>query len=45
MDYDEVEFLAEKEIITIIPNFQYKTLYLIGVAIFCSNFINIEYIF
>jgi hypothetical protein len=33
MDYDEVEFLAEKEIITIIPNFQYKTLYLIGVSL------------
>ncbi len=31
MDYDEVEFLAEKELITIIPNFQYKTLFLIGV--------------
>lgn len=31
MDYDEVEFLAEKEVVTVIPNFQYKMLYLIGV--------------
>ena len=31
MDYDEVEFIAENELITIIPNFQYKKLYLIGV--------------
>jgi hypothetical protein len=31
MDNDEVEFIAENELITIVPNFQYKTLYLIGV--------------
>lgn len=32
MDNEEVEFIAENEVITIIPNFQYKTLYLIGVS-------------
>lgn len=31
MDNEEVEFIAENELVTIIPNFQYKTLYLIGV--------------
>jgi len=30
MDNEEVEFIAENELITVIPNFQYKTLYLIG---------------
>ena len=34
MDNDEVEFIAENELITVIPNFQYKTLYLIGVGKF-----------
>ncbi len=33
MDNDEVEFIAENELITIVPNFQYKTLYLIGVSL------------
>lgn len=39
MDNDEVEFIAENELITVIPNFQYKTLYLIGVrtAISCTR--------
>lgn len=32
MDNDEIEFIAENELVTIIPNFQYKTLYLIGVG-------------
>jgi hypothetical protein len=32
MDNEEVEFIAENELITIIPNFQYKKLYLIGVG-------------
>ena len=31
MENDEIEFIAENELITVIPNFQYKTLYLIGV--------------
>ena len=30
MDNDEVEFIAENEQIIIVPNFQYKTLHLIG---------------
>ncbi len=34
MDNDEVEFIAENELVTIVPNFQYKTLYLIGVILF-----------
>jgi hypothetical protein len=33
MDNEEVEFIAENEPVTIIPNFQYKTLYLIGVKL------------
>lgn len=32
MDNEEVEFIAENELVTIIPNFQYKKLYLIGVG-------------
>jgi len=32
MDNEEVEFIAENEPVTIVPNFQYKTLYLIGVS-------------
>lgn len=32
MDNEEVEFIAENELITVIPNFQYKTFYLIGVS-------------
>ena len=36
MDNEEVEFIAENELITVIPNFQYKTLYLIGVCEFFS---------
>lgn len=31
MDNEEVEFIAENELITVVPNFQYKTFYLIGV--------------
>ena len=38
MDNDEVEFIAENELITVIPNFQYKTLYLIGVGKFLYYF-------
>lgn len=32
MDNDEIEFIAENELITIIPNFRHKTLYLISVS-------------
>ncbi len=32
MDPAEVEFLAEKEIITIVPNFSQNKIYLIGVS-------------
>ena len=32
MDNEEIEFIAENQLITVIPNFQYKTLYLIGVC-------------
>lgn len=38
MDNEEVEFIAENELITVIPNFQYKTLYLIGVCEFFKQF-------
>lgn len=31
MDASEVEFLAEKELVTIIPNFSLDKIYLIGV--------------
>jgi len=33
MDPAEVEFLAEKELVTIVPNFELDTVYLIGVSI------------
>jgi hypothetical protein len=39
MDNEEVEFIAENELVTIIPNFQYKTLYLIGV----SSLLNVKF--
>lgn len=32
MDPSEVEFLAEKEFVKIIPNFSLNTIYLIGVS-------------
>lgn len=32
MDVSEVEFLAEKELVTIIPNFSLDKIYLIGVS-------------
>lgn len=32
MDAAEVEFLAEKELVTIIPNFSLDKIYLIGVS-------------
>lgn len=32
MDPSEVEFLAEKEMVTIIPNFSLDKIYLIGVS-------------
>ena len=31
MDPAEVEFIAEKELVTIVPNFALDTMYLIGV--------------
>ena len=33
MDPTEVEFLAEKEMITIVPNFSQDKIYLIGVGV------------
>lgn len=33
MDAAEVEFLAEKELVTIIPNFSLDKIYLIGVRV------------
>ncbi len=32
MDYDEIEFIAENQMITVIPNFENKILHLIGVC-------------
>lgn len=34
MDASEVEFLAEKEMVKIIPNFSLDKIYLIGVSVF-----------
>ena len=38
MDPSEVEFLSEKEIISIVPNFTHAKIYLIGVREICFTF-------
>ena len=43
MDPSEVEFLAEKEVVKIIPNFSLDKIYLIGVSTFhCYGQLNME---
>ena len=40
MDPAEVEFLAEHETVTILPNFQEKKLYFLTVTLFKSLYLN-----